>query len=384
MDDFLVAVEREVVVVGDDVGLGHEETLIGAGSGFLLGEVFPALEDIGEVGLVGLRGALVVEREAIGLHVVEPDVVGAAGVGLGEEEDGCGDPSVGLKDAGGHGDDGIEFLILHEQLADLLVGIGRAEEHAIRHDDGGAATGLENAKEERHEEQLGFLGLDDALEILGGGLVIKTACEGRIGEDEGVFFRIVLIVFGQRVLVTDVRVFHAVEEHIHAADAEHGGIEIVAVEGGLVEAAAGGGILVDGIAVMGVEILGGGDEETGGAAGGIADLVLGRGSGHVHHELDDVARGAELAVLSGACNFPEHVFVEVALGVAVGHVDGVKLVHDVGEDLGSGHHEGGVLHVVAIGAAALAAGGLANGLDEGKGVIPHGVEHLVGGGLLEA
>jgi hypothetical protein len=39
---------------------------------------------------------------------------------------------------------------------------------------------------------------------------------------------------------------------------------------------------------------------------------------------------------------------------------------------------------VAVGAATLAAGGLADGLDEGKGVIPHGGEHLVGGGLLEA
>ena len=174
------------------------------------------------------------------------------------------------------------------------------------------------------------------------------------------------------------------EEHVHAADAEHGGIEVVAVEGGLVEAAAGGGVLVDGFAVVGVEILGRGDEESGGAAGGIADLVLGRGGGHVHHQADDVARAAELAVLPGAGDFAEHVFVEVALGIAVGHVDGVELVHDVGEDAGRGHHEGGVLHVVAVGAAALAAGRLAEGLDEREGVIPHGGEHFLGRGFLEA
>ena len=311
-------------------------------------------------------------------------MVGAAGVGLGEEEDGGGDPGIGLEDAGGHGDDGIELLILDEELADLLVGIGRAEEHAIRHDNGGAATGLEHAQEERHEEQFGFLGLDDALEILGGGFVIEAAGEGRIGEDEGVFFRVVLIVFGQRVLVADVWVFHAVEKHVHAADAEHGGIEVVAVEGGLVEAAAGGGVLVDGFAVVGVEILGGGDEESGGAAGGIADLVLGRGGGHVHHQLDDVARAAELAVLPGAGDFPEHVFVEVALGVAVGHVDGIELVDDVGEHAGRGHHEGGVLHVVAVGAAAIAAGRLAEGLDERESVIAHRSEHFLGRGFFEA
>ena len=38
----------------------------------------------------------------------------------------------------------------------------------------------------------------------------------------------------------------------------------------------------------------------------------------------------------------------------VGHVDGVELVDDIGEDARGGHHEGGVLHVVAVGAAALA------------------------------
>jgi hypothetical protein len=175
-----------------------------------------------------------------------------------------------------------------------------------------------------------------------------------------------------------------VEEHVHAADAEHGGIEVVAVEGGFVEAAAGGGILVDGVAVVGVEILGGGDEESGGATGGIADLVLGRGCGHVHHQADDVARAAELAVLPGAGDFPQHVFVEVALGVAVGHVDGVELIHDIGEDAGRGHHKGGVLHVVAVGAAAFAADRLAEGLYQRECLVPHGGEHLVGGGFLEA
>jgi len=41
----------------------------------------------------------------------------------------------------------LELLILDEDFADLPVGIGRAEEHAIRHADGGGATGLEQAQE---------------------------------------------------------------------------------------------------------------------------------------------------------------------------------------------------------------------------------------------
>ena len=46
---------------------------------------------------------------------------------------------------------------------------------------------------------------------------------------------------------------------------------------------------------------------------------VGLGRGHLHHEPDDVARGAELAVLPGAGDLAEHVLVEVALGVAVLH-----------------------------------------------------------------
>ena len=75
-------------------------------------------------------------------HVVEPDVVRAAGVGLGEEQDGGGDAGVGLEHAAGQRDDGVELLFLDEHLAQRLVRVGRAEEHAVGHDDGGASAGL--------------------------------------------------------------------------------------------------------------------------------------------------------------------------------------------------------------------------------------------------
>ena len=99
VDDLLVAVEREVVALGDDVGLGDEERLLGAGP-VALGRRArcPAGEHVGQV--VGLdRVALVVEGEAVGADVVEPDVVGAAGVGLGEEQDRGRDAGVRAEDA---------------------------------------------------------------------------------------------------------------------------------------------------------------------------------------------------------------------------------------------------------------------------------------------
>ena len=134
VDDFLVAVEREVVALRGDVGLGHAEALRGARV-LALGLVAlrPAREDVGQVVLrvfVGGErdlghwaelfrrqefGAFVVERHAVGVHVVEPDVVRAAGVGLGEEEDGGGDAGVGLEHAAGQRDDGVEFLFLDEE-----------------------------------------------------------------------------------------------------------------------------------------------------------------------------------------------------------------------------------------------------------------------------
>ena len=46
-----------------------------------------------------------------------------------------------------------------------------------------------------------------------------------------------------------------------------------------------------------------------------------------HHQIDDVARGAELAVLPGRGDFAEHVFPQVALGVVVVERNGVEQVH---------------------------------------------------------
>ena len=124
------------------------------------------------------------------------------------------------------------------------------------------------------------------------------------------------------------------QQHVHAADTQHGVVEVVAVERALVEMAARRGVLVDGVAVVLHQVLRRGNEEARRAAGRVADHVLGRRGGHVHHQTDDVTRRAELTVLSGGGNLAEHVLVEVTLGVAVGHIDAVELVNDVGQHTG--------------------------------------------------
>ena len=61
-------------------------------------------------------------------------------------------------------------------------------------------------------------------------LVIERAGERRIGEDERVFLLVAGVVLRERIAVADVGVFHAVQQHVHAADAEHGVVEVEAVE----------------------------------------------------------------------------------------------------------------------------------------------------------
>ena len=377
MDDLLVFVDGEVVVVGGDFGFGDEEGLGGAGAGSFGGEVLEAGEDVGDVG--GREGgASVVEGEAVGLHVVEPDVVGAAVVGLGEEEDGGGDAGVGLEDAGGHGDDGLEAVGFDEFAADGLVGAGGAEEDAVGDDAGTAAADFEDSQEKGEEKELCLFGVADAEEVGGDDVGVEAALERRIGEDERVAVAVGVLV-GEGVAVFDGGVFDAVDHHVHGADAEHGAVGVVAVEHGVHVVGAGGAVEEDvGLAVL-AEPVAGGDEEAGGAAGGVADGVVGAGLRQGDHHADDVARSAELAVDAGGGDFGEEVFVDVAAdvgGFEAGHA-GVEVVHggdDLVEEQGGGNFEDGVGHVAGVGALAVAV----EILDERKDGVLDGGVHLGG------
>jgi hypothetical protein len=127
------------------------------------------------------------------------------------------------------------------------------------------------------------------------------------------------------------------------------------------------------------QVFAGGDQKAAGAAGGVADHVLRRRRGELDHQLDDVARGAELAVLAGGGDLAEHVFVEVALGVAVFHRHLVEHVHHLGQQRRRGDGEARVLHVVRV-------GGVVTGnavAQEGKDMLADHGEHLGRGEVLE-
>ena len=97
------------------------------------------------------------------------------------------------------------------------------------------------------------------------------------------------------------------------------------------------------------QVLARGDQEARRAAGRVADDVGGLRRGQLHHQPDDVARRAELAVLPGGGDLAEHVLVEVALGVAVLHRHVVEQVHHLGQQRRRGDGEARVLHVVRVG-----------------------------------
>ncbi len=134
----------------------------------------------------------------------------------------------------------------------------------------------------------------------------------------------------------------------HAADAEHGVVEIEAVEH------AGVKVLLElriaqHFRMPLAQILAGGDEVAGRSASGVADDVLRRRRRHLDHETDNVPRRAELAVLPRRGDLAEHVFVKVALGVPIFHRDVVDHVHDFCQKGRRRDSEPGILHVRGVG-----------------------------------
>lgn len=106
---FLIAIQTQIVPLRHKIILRHTEALGRARAISLCAVALqPAGKHIGQVVLSVLvgaqcglwdcpelvggeqRGTLVVEAPAVGVDVVEPDVVGAAGVGPGEQKDGGG------------------------------------------------------------------------------------------------------------------------------------------------------------------------------------------------------------------------------------------------------------------------------------------------------
>ena len=168
-------------------------------------------------------------------------------------------------------------------------------------------------------------------------------------------------------------VLDAVQQQVHGSDADHGVIELYAVEHPLVEVLAEGRVVELGFVVL-TQVLAGVDQEARRAEGGVADGVLRGRSAHPHHQLDDVAGRAKLPVFARRGHLAEQVLVEVALGVAPVHLDLRQQVDRLGQQAGRGDDEVGSAHVAGKHTVVVAA----QGLDEGKHPVAHPLEHGFG------
>ena len=96
--------------------------------------------------------------------------------------------------------------------------LGRTEQHTIRHDGRATPAHFQRFQEQSEEKQLRLFCGRDGEQVFGDGFLVQTAGEGRIRHDKRVFVA-VGIILGKGVHPTDVGRFHAVEHHIHGANA---------------------------------------------------------------------------------------------------------------------------------------------------------------------
>ncbi len=279
-----------------------------------------------------------------------------------------------------------------------------AEQHPLRYDDAAGAALFQQAVEVLDKEQLGLGGGKG--EVLVDVALVDAAGKGRVGHDD-VVFGLFDVAFAEGVLVVDLGLVDAVHHQVHQPQAHHGAVDVVAEEGGLQNGlrlfgetrrhrGADKAVLVGPqiffaclFRQLGDDVLIGPQQKAAGTAGRIGDAVAELRLHQVGHQLDDVARGAELAVLAGGGDLGEEHLVDIALDILKGLALLLRvLLHDL-EDLVDGLHglhqqrrfgddEHGVLHVVGeVGLGAV------HVLEEGEDLALHMLEHLLGLHALE-
>ena len=156
------------------------------------------------------------------------------------------------------------------------------------------------------------------------------------------------IVLRQRIHPGDIGSFHTVEHHIHGADAQHGliGIEAGEHSGSIMLLVLGAHQLA---LIMLGDILGSGGDKAGRTHSGVADGILQSGLHQFHHHLDDMARGAELAIGAGLGDLRKQVLIYIAHDVLVVQIQAVQRVNHTHQHAGGGDKEQRILHILGKG-----------------------------------
>lgn len=328
--------------------------------GLLFGQSHRFLETFESL-LIDQQVPLIVQRLPVGLHIIEPDILRSPGTGFCENENGRAHPGVGFKHPAWHGDHRFQLVVGNNLLPERFMRLAIPEQHAIGDDHRAPAARLELPQHQGKEEQFGFGGIGNVLQSGRNALLVDGTLEGRIGKDERVGIGDG-IVLAHRIHIHDIGLLHPVQVEVHRGDPQHGGIELHPVEHRCVDMFC---MPVDlCYIVMVVDILLRRHKESGCSGRRIADDIVQRGLHKAHHHFNDMPWRAELSGGTPALQFREQVFVDIAFGIGVAHVDRFQLLHHQVERCRLGDSEIGTPHVCAEDAFLLP-----QGADKGKDAI---------------
>ena len=207
------------------------------------GERAVGVDDARDV--LGAEEVLRLALAVVAVGVDEDDVLALGGACLVHDQD-AGRDAGAVEEAGGQADDRLEPAALDEVAARLAL-VAAAEEHAVGHDGGHLAVGLEHGQHVLDEHEVGLLALlghpdGEAAGVLDVLLDVVLA-EGRIGEDAVEALELAVLVLVLRaadgVLLPDVGVGDAVQQHVHLADRPGGADLLLAGEREVARVAAG-------------------------------------------------------------------------------------------------------------------------------------------------
>ena len=185
------------------------------------------------------------------------------------------------------------------------------EDDPFRHDDAGAAAGVQMLGHVVDEQHFAALGVHREAAVRSDAAFGRH--EGRVGQDH-VGVVVPALFAGQRVVLVDMGVDEVVKVHIDQREPHHVGRDVVALEvpGQPRPFVGRQGAVAVGVGVGGEDVLVGGDEEAAGAAGRVEHGVVLVRVHNRHDKVDDVARGAELAGVALRIHDREQILEGVA------------------------------------------------------------------------
>lgn len=161
--------------------------------------------------------------------------------------------------------------------------------NTVGHDDGKRGRRVAGLSDERQERQFPVLESTTLRILPSTASRSRLPLKGRLASTSVAFLGEIGIGFAERVDIAELWVFDAVQDEVHGADADHGGVELHAHEHVFLEIAH-DFIAVQFFFVVLPDVLARHGEEAATAGAGVADDVFQCGLHHIDHHADDVAR----------------------------------------------------------------------------------------------